>query len=158
MSTPSWGRLSLEGQYVARAHKSLGGWIAHDAAETLYPAVFNDANGELLQGSRRCVLRFAKGQVPPVDAFWSVALYGPDCNFVANPINRYSIGDRTRGLKYDADGSLTIYLQEDTPGGDKDANWLPSGGGNFNLMMRTDMPKREMLDGRWQPPAARRVD
>ena len=148
MTTPRWGRLAPEGQYLARASKSLGGWVAHDPAETIYPTVFFDANGEPLQDSRRYVLRFEKGQVPPVNAFWSVTLYGPDFNFVDNPINRYAIGDRTNGLKYDADGGLTIHLQKERPGGDRDANWLPSGGGNFNLMLRTYLPKPEVLDGR----------
>ena len=104
------------------------------------------------------MLRFTKDQIPPVNAFWSITLYGPDMNFVANPIDRYSIGDRTQGLVYDTDGGVTIYLQKDAPGGDKDHNWLPTGGGTFNLMMRTYLPRPEVLDGRWQPPAVQRVD
>ena len=157
-TTLNWSRSALDGQYLIRASKALGGWIAVDAEESIYPTLVNDSNGEPLRDDRRYVLRFTKDQIPPVNAFWSITLYGPDMNFVANPIDRYSIGDRTQGLVYDTDGGVTIYLQKDAPGGDKDHNWLPTGGGTFNLMMRTYLPRPEVLDGRWQPPAVQRAD
>jgi hypothetical protein len=158
LTPPNWGRLSPDGHYLVRSAKSLGGFVTHDPEENIYPATFVDDRGEALNESRRYVLRFSKGEIPPVNAFWSVTLYGPDFNFVDNSINRYAIGDRTRGLKYDTDGGLTLYIQKDAPGGDKDRNWLPSGAGNFHLVLRAYVPKPEALGGRWQPPAVRRVD
>lgn len=158
ITTPTWGRLGAEGQYLARASKSLGGWVAHDREETIYPATLKDANGEPLLDTRRYQLHFSKEQIPPANAFWSLTLYGPDMNFVANPISRYALGDRSQQLKYGTDGSLTIYLQKAAPGGDQASNWLPTGGGNFNLVIRTYLPKQPVLDGSWQPPAVQRVE
>ncbi len=158
MTPPNWGRIAPDGEYLVRAAKSLGGFITHDKEENIYPATFIDDKGELLSDARRYVLRFPPGGIPPANAFWSTTLYGADFNFVANPINRFSIGDRTKGLKKDADGGLTIYIQKDAPGGDKDSNWLPSAGGNFHLVLRMYLPKPEALNGSWQPPAVQRVE
>lgn len=158
MTPPNWGRNAPDGHYLVRAAKSLGGFITHDQEENIYPATFIDDKGELLVDSRKYVLRFAPGALPPANAFWSTTLYGPDFNFVDNPINRYSIGDRTQGLKKDADGGLTLYIQKDAPGADKDSNWLPSAGGNFHLVLRMYLPKTEALNGTWQPTAVQRVE
>lgn len=158
MTPPNWGRTAPDGNYLVRAAKSLGGFITHDPEENIYPATFIDDKGELLSDSRRYVLHFAPDGIPPANAFWSTTLYGPDFNFVDNPINRFSIGDRTKGLKRDADGGLTLYIQKDAPGGDKDSNWLPSAGGNFHLVLRMYLPKPEALNGTWQPAAVQRVD
>jgi hypothetical protein len=158
LTPPNWGRLAIDGHYLVRSAKSLGGLVTHDPEENIYPAAFVDANGEALQDTRRYVLRFTKQQLPQVNAFWSVTLYGPDFNFVDNAIDRYAIGDRSPGLKYDADGGLTIYVQKDAPGGDKNANWLPSGGGNFHLVLRAYLPKAPMLSKDWAPSAVQRAD
>lgn len=158
MTPPNWGRNAPDGDYLVRAAKSLGGFITHDQEENIYPATFVDDKGELLTDSRRYVLRFVPGAIPPANAFWSTTMYGPDFNFVDNPINRFAIGDRTKDLRLDADGGLTLYIQRAAPGGDKDRNWLPSGGGNFHLVLRMYLPKPEALDGRWQPPAVQRVE
>lgn len=157
MTPPNWGRNAPDGEYLVRAAKSLGGFITHDQEENIYPATFVDDNGELLSDARRYVLRFAAGGIPPARAFWSITMYGPDFNFVDNPIDRFAIGDRTRDMKLDADGGLTIYIQKSAPGGDKDRNWLPSGGGNFHLVLRMYLPKSEALNGTWQPPAVQRA-
>lgn len=158
MTPPNWGRTGPDGEYLKRAAQSLGGIAVHWAEENIYPATFHDQNGERLSDERRYELRFEKNQIPPVDAFWSLTVYGPDYNLVANPINRFSVGDRSEHLKYGTDGSLTIYLQKDAPGGEKDSNWLPSGNGNFHMVLRAYLPKAEILEGRWAPPPVRRID
>ena len=85
--------------------------------------------------------------MPPVDSFWSLGMYGTDLNLVANPIDRYSIGDRTAGLREDADGGLTIHLQSEAPGGEDDANWLPSpADGEFFVILRMYLPRAEVID------------
>jgi len=158
MTPRNWGRTGPDGEYLKRSAQSLGGIAVHFAEENIYPATFHDSAGERLSDDRRYELRFQKGQLPPVDAFWSVTLYGPDYNLVENPANRFAIGDRTPNLEFADDGSLTLYIQKDPPGGRKDRNWLPSGTGNFHLVLRAYLPRAEALDGRWQPPPVRRVD
>ena len=91
-----------------------------------------DAEGKPLTGVNRYVVRFPKGQVPPVGGFWSVTLYNSKQAFVDNPINRYAIGDRDK-LKFDADGALTLYVEHESPGPDKESNWLPAPKDEFNL-------------------------
>jgi hypothetical protein len=157
-TSSDWGSLATNGRYLMRASKSLGGIVAHDSEECLYGIALKDSEGRPLDDAHRYELRFGKGQLPPVNAFWSITLYGADFNFVDNPLSRYAIGDRTKGVRLGDDGSLTIYIQKDPPGGDKDSNWLPSGGGRIQLAMRAYLPRPEALDGRWQLPAVRRVD
>jgi hypothetical protein len=125
-------------------------------AEACYLTTDVDGDGQPLTGAHRYVLRFAKAALPPAREFWSLSLYGADYFFVANPLNRYALGDRTRGLQYDADGGLTIYLQHDEPSGHA-ANWLPTPAGAFNLNLRAYLPQPELLRNQYQPPAVRRV-
>lgn len=158
LTPPNWGRLAIDGHYMVNSAKTLGGFVTHDPEENVYPATFLDDRGEALNDTRRYELRFEKGQLPPVNAFWSVTLYGPDFNVVDNPIGRYAQSDRTPGVKIDTDGSLTFYIQKEAPGGDKDANWLPSGAGKFHLVLRSYLPKADILNGTWKPPVVRRVD
>ena len=158
MTPPYWGRETIDGHYLIHAAKTLGGFVVHDPQESIYPGTFVDDRGEQLNDSRRYELRFEKGQTPPVNAFWSVTLYGPDYNLVDNPINRYAVSDRTPGVKYGADGSLTLYIQKDAPSDDRKGNWLPSNHGNFHLVLRTYLPKAEMIEGKWKPPVVRRVE
>lgn len=101
-------------------------------------------------------MTFAKNQTPPVNGFWSLTLYNEHHFFAPNPINRYSLGTKNRKLKYNADGSLTIYVQADSPGRDKESNWLPAPkSGDFSLYVRSYWPKAPILDGSWTPPAVR---
>ena len=102
--------------------------------------------------SNRYEIQFAKGQLPPVGAFWSITMYNSNQFFAKNPIGRYAIGDRDK-LKFNNDGSLTLYLQNESPGKDKESNWLPAPKDSFNLFMRLYWPKKEILDGIWSPPA-----
>ena len=91
-------------------------------------------------------MHFDKGQTPPVNAFWSLTMYNAKQAFVANPINRYAIGDRDK-LKFNPDGSLDIYVQHDSPGKDKESNWLPADAGSFNVVMRMYWPKETAFNG-----------
>jgi hypothetical protein len=90
--------------------------------------------------------------MPPANAFWSVTMYDAQSFLVANPINRYNIA-AWMPLKYNPDGSLDIYIQRDSPGKEKEANWLPAAKGDFNVTMRIYWPKESVLDGSWKPPA-----
>jgi hypothetical protein len=96
--------------------------------------------------------------MPPVDAFWSLTMYDvPNFLLLANPIDRYSIGDRTPGLEVAGDGSLTIYLQHESPGPDKESNWLPAPAGDFRPIMRMYQPKQEVLAGDYELPAIKKI-
>jgi hypothetical protein len=117
----------------------------------VYPRATEDRNGAALSGANRYVIRFPKGQLPPVNAFWSLTMYNSKQAFIENPINRYAIGDRDK-LKFNADGSLTIYVQHGSPGKAKESNWLPAPPDSFNIFMRLYWPKKEVVDGTWQPP------
>jgi hypothetical protein len=124
--------------------------------EALYPVTAVDGTGQPLHGHHRYRLRFAPGELPPVDAFWSVTIYHDHGGLVPNPIARYAIGDRTPGLRPDADGALTIVIQHDTPD-DPNANWLPAPAEGFHVELRLYVPQPAALDGRWQPPPIKRL-
>ncbi|MGE9746644.1 DUF1254 domain-containing protein [Bdellovibrio bacteriovorus] len=138
--------------YVAKYF--LGANLPQDA---VYPRASVDANGMPLKGDNRYTLRFAKDQLPPVRAFWSLTLYNSKQNFVKNPLNRYALGDRDK-LRYGKDGSLEIYIQSDRPEASKVANWLPAPAGqDFNLLMRLYWPKDEVLSHQWRMPGVQQV-
>jgi hypothetical protein len=137
--------------YDARAGVAWFGLGANLMADAIYPAARVDGNGQPLNGANKYVIHFDKGQTPPANAFWSLTMYNSKQAFVANPINRYAIGDRDK-LKFNPDGSLDIYIQHDSPGKDREANWLPSDAGDFNLIMRIYWPKVAVTDGTWTPP------
>ena len=126
---------------------------ANDPAEALYPMALHDAQGQLLDGNKTYRLHFAAGQLPPVNAFWSLTLYdGKSQLLVANPLARYSLGDRSPDLRYDADGGLTLTLAHATPAQDAQSNWLPTPQGPFNLMLRLYLPQQRALDGSYPLP------
>jgi hypothetical protein len=121
------GRAGLSDDFLLRASlQCLGGIISNDPAEAVYYNTTIDAEGQTFDGSKRYTMRFAPGRLPDVKAFWSITMYDPTYNLVDNPINRYAIGNRTPDLKTDADGGLTLYIQSETPGKDKESNWLPT--------------------------------
>ena len=133
---------------------AVGGNLVEDA---VYPLTLVDSDKQKLSGANKYELRFAKDQTPPVDAFWSLTLYDKDSYLVANPLNRYALGDRSN-CKLGDDGSLTIYLQGESPGKDKEGNWLPTPkDGAFKLALRLYVPKPQVADGTWKPPAVTRV-
>ncbi|HEX4550932.1 DUF1254 domain-containing protein [Pseudomonas sp.] len=132
---------------------------ANDPAEALYPMALHDVQGQLLDGRQAYRLHFAAGQLPPVNAFWSLTLYdGKTQLLAANPIQRYALGDRSANLQYDADGGLTLLLQPNAPAQAQQGNWLPTPQGPFNLLLRLYLPKQPALDGRYQLPSIARVE
>jgi hypothetical protein len=143
--------------YLFRAVVALVGVGANLPADAVYPHAMADSTGHPLSGANRYVTRFAKGELPPVNAFWSLTMYNDKQAFVKNPISRYAIGDRDK-LQADADGSVPIYIQKDSPGKEKESNWLPAPPGPFNVFMRLYWPKQEILDGTWKMPPVERVD
>ncbi|MFA6917079.1 MAG: DUF1254 domain-containing protein [Parachlamydiales bacterium] len=138
---------------AAVANKGLGANLSKDA---VYPTLATDAEGNPLDGSNRYILHFTKDQIPPVNGFWSITMYNDKQFFVPNPLDRYAIGDRSH-LKINPDGSLDIYIQNTSPGKDKESNWLPAPKGGFNLIMRLYDPKEAVLDGKWNPPAIKKL-
>ena len=132
----------------------VGGNLAEDA---VYPLASKDADGKVLNAANKYVLRFTKAEIPPVNAFWSLTMYDSESYLVPNSINRYALGDRS-GMKFGDDGSLTIYIQNEMPGADKQTNWLPAPKeGDFKLALRLYAPKKEVADGTWVPPAIKRT-
>ena len=136
----------------------LGIW-ANSTAEAFYPMYYVDSDGEKLDGANRYTLRFGADQLPPANAFWSITMYEmPASLLVANPINRYLLNSTMLSdFIRDADGGITLYIQHDSPGKDKEANWLPSAKGPFTANMRIYWPKPEALDGSWKEPPLIRV-
>lgn len=126
------------------------------SSEAMFPFTFSDSDGQPLTGTNRYVLRFAKGKLPPVNAFWSVTLYDAEGFVIENPILRYQIGTYDN-LKLDPDGSTAIYIQRDSPGKDKGGNWLPAPDGPFNLTMRLYNPRPEAITLDWTPPPVERL-
>jgi len=160
----SWfgDRSFFHGNWLLRAAGAKGGIYGNDATEATYPLTKTLPNGEPLDGSKHgYTLTFAKDQYPPVNAFWSVTMYdGSTQLLVDNPINRYLINSPMMPkLKKNADGSLTLYIQKDSPGKAKESNWLPAPDGPVYLVMRLYSPKTEPPsilppgEGTWQPPA-----
>ncbi|HEX5935684.1 MAG TPA: DUF1214 domain-containing protein, partial [Pseudorhizobium sp.] len=148
------GSAGLVDDFLLRASvQAMGGIISNEPAEAVYYNTTKDGAGETFDSGKNYVLHFAPGQLPKVNAFWSLTMYDPTFNFTDNPLNRYSLGDRTKGLKKDADGGLTLYIQRNSPGKDKESNWLPSTrSGAFFLIMRTYMPGPEIIEQMWAPP------
>jgi len=155
-------RAFYNGDWLKRAAAAKGGIYGNDAAEAMYPLTKTMANGDELDGSKhKYTLTFAKDQFPPVNAFWSVTMYdGKTQLLIKNPINRYLINSpMLPSMKKNPDGSLTIYIQKDSPGKAKESNWLPAPDGPIYLAMRLYWPRTEAPsilppgEGSWQPPA-----
>ncbi|MDX1963162.1 MAG: DUF1254 domain-containing protein [Pirellulales bacterium] len=140
--------------YLQRAFITAIGLGANRPQDAVYPTSVETANGKKYSGANKYVLRFAKGQAPPVNAFWSLTMYDKNYFFVDNPLNKYTVSPRN-ALKYNPDGSLDIYIQHESPGKDKEANWLPAPADEFSLMMRLYYPREKapsILDGTWKLP------
>lgn len=148
----------LNGNDLYRMAGAALGIYGNSKAEALYPPYGVDADGQPLDGSHRYTLRFAPGQLPPVNAFWSVTMYTlPASLLCANPINRYLINSTMLpDLVTDPDGGITLYVQHDSPGPDMEANWLPAPAGPFQMVMRLYWPKDAALDGTWTAPPLKR--
>lgn len=143
--------------YRQRALVALAGLGANLPADAIYPTAFLDSEGEPMDGANKYVLHFEKGKTPPAGAFWSLTMYDNQGFQVPNQLNRFAIGDRDK-LTFNEDGSLDIYIQAESPGPDKESNWLPSPkSGLIGPTLRIYAPKAEVLDGQWVPPAVKRV-
>ena len=143
--------------YNQRAFIAFIGLGANLPQDAIYPLTTRDSDGNPIEGTNKYVLHFSKAEIPPVNAFWSLTAYNSKDFLVANPINRFAIGDRD-DLKYNKDGSLDIYIQNTDPGGDKTSNWLPSTQeGLTNLTLRLYWPKESVLDGTWVVPGVQKV-
>ena len=162
VATSGFGdRAAYNGDWALRAAAALAGIFGNDAIEALYPLAKVDRAGQPLDGSKHnYTLTFPAGQLPPVNAFWSVTMYdGKTQLLIENPINRYLINSpMLPELKKNPDGSLTVYIQKDSPGKDKESNWLPAPNGPIYMVMRLYWPKEDALQGTWQPPAVRVAD
>jgi hypothetical protein len=154
-------REHLKSNYMYRMLATVLIPYGNSKQEAMYPIYALDASGQKLDAAQnRYTLRFAPGQLPPVNAFWSLTMYElPSRLLVANPLNRYLINSATLpDLKRDADGGVTLYIQHDSPGKDKESNWLPAPSGPFLMFLRLFWPKPEALDGRWRQPSLQRTE
>jgi hypothetical protein len=139
-------RAFMHGDYMTRAMGAEKGLYGNSIEEAWYGGFVGD-------GSKSTILHFPPGQLPPAKFFWSLTLYTlPDRFLYANSLKRYSIGDRTKGLVYGKDKSLTIYLDHTSPGADKEANWLPTPEGKYSLVGRIYGPSTKAINGKWNLP------
>jgi hypothetical protein len=137
--------------YLQRALITAIGLGANRPEDAIYPTSETAVNGKPYEGANRYVIRFAKGQMPPVKGFWSLTMYDADYFFVANPLNRYTLSSRNK-FQTNKDGSVDLFIQNVSPGKGKEANWLPAPAGPFKLMFRFYWPKPAIIDGTWTPP------
>jgi hypothetical protein len=142
--------------YALRSAIALFGLGANRPEDALYPTTGVDGDGKPLSGANRYTLRFPKGGTPPVAAFWSLTMYDDKGFPVENALKRYAIGDRDTP-KLDDDGALTIYIQHNSPGADRNSNWLPAPSGPFTLCLRCYSPEPSIVSGEWTPPSITRM-
>ncbi|MDV6224851.1 DUF1254 domain-containing protein [Nitratireductor aquimarinus] len=147
---------AMQGKYLQRAMGAMGGLYGNTAIEALYPSYQMDAEGQPFDASKnRYTVRMKKGDLPPVDAFWSLTMYDANSRLlVPNPLDRYLINSAMLDqLKAEQNGDIVLYLQKDSPGPERESNWLPAPDGPFAAVLRLYLPKEEALSGRWRPPA-----
>jgi hypothetical protein len=146
-------------EYLQRAFVTAIGLGANRPQDAVYPTSVVDGDGNAYDGAYKYVMHFPSGQTPPAKGFWSLTMYDGDYFFVANPLNRSTLGSRSEFV-YNQDGSLDLFIQNDSPGKDKESNWLPAPPGKFILMLRLYWPQEKapsIIDGTWQPPAVRKA-
>jgi hypothetical protein len=145
--------------YLNRAFVTAIGLGANRIQDAVYPTSLKDEHGNDYSGANKYVMHFPKGQLPPTQGFWSITMYDANYFFIANPLNRYSISAR-QNLKTNADGSVDLYIQNQSPGAEMESNWLPAPAGKFILMLRMYWPDEtppSIIDGSWKPTAAKKV-
>ncbi len=145
--------------YLQRAFVTAVGLGANRPQDAVYPTSVVDGDGKAYDGAYKYVMHFPKGQTPPAKGFWSLTMYDADYFFVANPLNRSTVSSRF-DFHHNEGGSLDLYIQNESPGKDKEPNWLPSPAGKFILMLRLYWPQEmapSIIDGTWQPPAVRKA-
>ena len=155
-SPPNGARWGTD--YLSRTATARSNMYDNAPEETRYLYTDFDSTGQRLSGANRYIVTFAKGQLPPVNGFWSLTLYNKEHPFEPNTLNRFSIGTKSKSLKNNPDGSLTLYYQTDSPGTDKESNWVPAPKDEFSLYIRSYWPKAEIVDGRWMPPQVQRAN
>jgi hypothetical protein len=143
--------------YLKRAIIAQYGLGANLPEDAIYPANLGDLTGQPLDGVSAYSIHFEKGATPPADAFWSITLYDGHGYQVANSLDRFALSS-WMPWKYNPDGSLDLYFQNESPGAEKEANWLPAPKGPFNLTMRVYAPRSEALTGKWSPPPVMKVE
>jgi hypothetical protein len=156
----NYGRFGTD--YLLKASNiRMGGFGGHSQEEAFYFFPKSDAQGDSLSGDRKYLIHFEKGSLPPVEknGFWSLTAYEmPGFLLIPNSLNRYAIRDRTKGLTYNADGSLDIYIQTDSPGKDQESNWLPVSREEFTFCFRVYLPKEALLNGSYKLPLINRIN
>ncbi len=158
-----WGYTTKAGlygtDYFMRALVTAIGLGANRPQDAVYPTSLKAADGHAYDGANKYVMHFPKGKMPPVSGFWSLTMYDGNYFFVNNPINRYSISVR-QNLKSNPDGSVDLYVQKDSPGPDKESNWLPAPDGKFILMLRLYWPNEKspsIINGSWKIPPVKKL-
>jgi hypothetical protein len=152
VNNAAWGT-----DYLNRAATGKSNIYENRPEETKYLYTDDDHEGKPLNGLNNYTITFPKGQLPPVKGFWSLTLYNAEHFYNTNPLKRYSLGTKNKSLKYNADGSLTLYAGAKSPGAEKESNWLPAPSGTFSLYIRAYWPEKAVLDGTWQPPPVARM-
>ena len=145
--------------YLQRAFVTAIGLGANRPQDAVYPTSVVDADGNAYDGANKYVMHFPRGQTPPAKGFWSLTMYDADYFFVANPLDRSTLSSRF-DFHYNTDGSLDLYIQNVSPGKDKESNWLPAPAGKFILMLRLYWPQEKapsIIDGTWHPPAVSKM-
>lgn len=155
-SPPNGARWGTD--YLSRTATAKSNMYDNAPEETRYIYTDFDKDGQRLDGASRYTVTFASGQLPPVNGFWSLTVYNKEHLFEPNPLNRFSLGTKSKSTKSNSDGSLTLYFQNESPGPEKEANWVPTPKDEFSLYIRTYWPNAEILDGRWVPPVAVRTN
>jgi hypothetical protein len=155
-SPPNGARWGTD--YLSRTATAKSNMYDNAPEETRYIYTDFDSSGQRLSGANRYTVTFPKGQLPPVNGFWSLTLYNSAHLFEANRLNRFSLGTKSKALKYNPDGSLTLYFQSGSPGEDKETNWVPAPKEAFSLYIRAYWPKPAILDGSWSPPPVTRAE
>jgi hypothetical protein len=147
----------LDNNYLLRMVSAAAGIYGNSKEEAMYPVYYVDNQGQTLNGKSSYQLKFAPGELPPVNAFWSLTMYDSLNLLVDNPINRYLLNSTMlKQLKKDKDGAITLYIQHQSPGKDLESNWLPAPDGLFRMIMRLYWPKPEAVNGIWKQPGLTR--
>jgi hypothetical protein len=154
-SPPNGARWGTD--YLSRTATAKSNMYDNAPEETRYIYTDFDSTGQRLNGTNRYTVTFTNGQLPPVNGFWSLTLYNRQHFFEPNGLNRFSLGTKSKSLKFNPDGSLRLYYQHQSPGPDKETNWVPAPEDEFSLYIRAYWPKAEILEGRWTPPPVERV-
>lgn len=151
------GRAGINNDFNTLAIQCMGGIISNDPEEAVYINTHSDFDGDTLTGNNKYELRFESGNLPKVNAFWSLTMYDLTNNLVKNPIDRWALGSLSGGFKEADDGSLTLYVQKESPGKEKESNWLPAPDGEFWVVFRTYLPSKEIVEQKWKIPGLKKI-